>query len=196
MSLEDRRFVTAKEAIRFQSPWTLEEWLCRADIVPNQELLMVRANMDAGRCHPFHTHPTREEIIFIVSGKAEQWCGKEHRILHPGERLTFDDAGLVRQDRPNLAKLTAWQNGQALFDNDTMAAAAAELNRYSRRPLVIEDPQVSRMRVSGVFRAGATQDFAVSISALLPVKAWVEQDRIVLRGDRCRAAQRPGSSTR
>ena len=87
MSLEDRRFVTAKEAIRFQSPWTLEEWLCRADVVPNQELLMVRANMDAGRCHPFHTHPTREEIIFIVSGKAEQWCGKEHRILGPGEMV-------------------------------------------------------------------------------------------------------------
>ncbi len=87
MSLEDRRFVTTKEAIRFQSPWTLEEWLCRADVVPNQELLMVRANMDAGRCHPFHTHPTREEIIFIVSGKAEQWCDKAHRILHPGEMV-------------------------------------------------------------------------------------------------------------
>ena len=63
MNIEQRRFVTAAEKVDVISPWTLEEWLCRSDVVPNQELLMVRANMEAGRCHPFHTHPTREEII-------------------------------------------------------------------------------------------------------------------------------------
>lgn len=80
-----RRFVTANEAVRFQSPWTLEEWLCRADVLDNKQLLLVRANMDPRRCHPFHTHPTREELIYIISGKAEQWVGREHRILKPGE---------------------------------------------------------------------------------------------------------------
>jgi len=85
MSIETRRFVTAKEKVDFQSAWTLEEWLCRADVVPNRELLMVRANMEPGRSHPFHAHPTREEIIYVLSGRAEQWVGKEHRILGPGE---------------------------------------------------------------------------------------------------------------
>lgn len=87
MNIPDRRFVTASDAVRFLSPWTLEEWLCRSDVVPNEHLLLVRANMDAGRCHPFHTHPTREEIIYILSGRAEQWCGREHRILGPGEMV-------------------------------------------------------------------------------------------------------------
>lgn len=87
MNLSQRRFVTAAEKVDFISPWTLEEWLCRSDVVPNQELLMVRANMEAGRSHPFHTHPTREEIIYILSGRAEQWIGKEHRILGPGEMV-------------------------------------------------------------------------------------------------------------
>ena len=83
--LDGRRFVTADDAVRFLSPWTLEEWMCRADVVNNGHLLLVRANMDAGRCHPFHTHPTREEIIYILSGRAEQWVGRERRILGPGE---------------------------------------------------------------------------------------------------------------
>ena len=87
MSLEHRRFVTAAEKVDFLSPWTLEEWLCRSDVVPNQELLMVRANMEAGRSHPFHTHPTREEIIYILCGRAEQWIGQERRILGPGEMV-------------------------------------------------------------------------------------------------------------
>ena len=80
-----RRFVTSADAVRVQSPWTLEEWLCRSDVVKNEHLLLVRANMDPFRCHPFHNHPTREELIFIISGQAEQWVGKEHRILKPGE---------------------------------------------------------------------------------------------------------------
>jgi len=85
--ITQRRFVTAAEKVDFLSPWTLEEWLCRADVVPNQELLMVRANMEPKRSHPFHTHPTREEIIYILSGRAEQWVGREHRILGPGEMV-------------------------------------------------------------------------------------------------------------
>ena len=94
MASLSRKFVTAQEAVRVQSPWTLEEWLCRSDIVSNQQLLLVRANMDPRRCHPFHTHPTREELIYIVSGKAEQWVGKEHKILGPGE-MAFVPTGEV-----------------------------------------------------------------------------------------------------
>jgi len=82
-----RRFVTAADAVRVQSPWTLEEWMCREDIVQNEHLLLVRANMDPHRSHPFHTHPTREEIIYIISGKAEQWIGDKHQILNPGEMV-------------------------------------------------------------------------------------------------------------
>ena len=89
-----RRFVTASEAVRFQSPWTIEEWLSRSDIIDNKQLLLVRANMDPRRSHPFHTHPTREELIYIISGKAEQWVGKEHRILSPGE-MAFIPQGEV-----------------------------------------------------------------------------------------------------
>ena len=41
--------------------------------------------MEPKRSHPFHCHPTREELIYVISGRAEQWVGKEHRILGPGE---------------------------------------------------------------------------------------------------------------
>lgn len=89
-----RRFVTTDEAVRFQSPWTIEEWLCRSDIVNNEHLLLVRANMDPFRSHPFHKHPTREELIYILSGKAEQWVGTERRILKAGE-MAFIPMGEV-----------------------------------------------------------------------------------------------------
>ena len=87
MSIESRRFVTAAEKVDFKSPWTLEEWFCRSDVVPNTDLLLVRANMEPGHSHPFHTHPNREEVIYVLSGRAEQWIGSQHRILGPGEMV-------------------------------------------------------------------------------------------------------------
>jgi quercetin dioxygenase-like cupin family protein len=80
-----RRFIQTADAIREANAWTNNEWLCRPDLVAAEKLLMVRANMDAMHCHPFHYHPHREEIIFVLYGRAEQWVGTEHRILSAGE---------------------------------------------------------------------------------------------------------------
>lgn len=80
-----RRFVQIADAIRETNAWTNNEWLCRPDVVAAEKLLLVRANMDPGRCHPFHYHPHREEIIYVIYGRAEQWVGKDYRILRAGE---------------------------------------------------------------------------------------------------------------
>lgn len=85
MAPPDRRFVQIADALRETNPWTHNEWLCRPDLVAADKLLLVRANMDPMHCHPFHFHPYREEIIYVIYGRAEQWVGKEHRILRPGE---------------------------------------------------------------------------------------------------------------
>lgn len=85
MNPAERRFVTAAETLREPNPWTNNEWLCRPDVVAAEKLLLVRANMDGMQCHPFHCHPHREEIIYVVYGRAEQWVGTECRLLGPGE---------------------------------------------------------------------------------------------------------------
>ena len=79
------RFVQIDDAARETNPWTNNEWLCRPDLVEADKLLLVRANMDPGHCHPFHCHPHREEIIYVIYGRAEQWVGDEYRILKAGE---------------------------------------------------------------------------------------------------------------
>ncbi len=78
-------FIPIAGALRESNPWTNNEWLCRPDLVAAEKLLLVRANMQPGHCHPFHCHPHREEIIYVIYGRAEQWVGGEHRILGPGE---------------------------------------------------------------------------------------------------------------
>lgn len=82
-----QRFVTLAERIVEPTAFTTNEWLSRPDLVPCRELLLVRATMELGRSHPFHHHPHREEIIYVLSGRAEQWCGETFRVLSPGDMV-------------------------------------------------------------------------------------------------------------
>ncbi|HJM62319.1 MAG: cupin domain-containing protein [Roseibacillus sp.] len=79
------RFMQAGDVRRERDPWATVEWLCREDLVEAEQLLLVRATIAAGRSHPFHRHPNREEIIYVISGQAEQWVEDEYRILQAGE---------------------------------------------------------------------------------------------------------------
>ncbi len=85
MTTAANRFIQIDDAARETNAWTNNEWLCRPDLVEAEKLLLVRANMDPGHCHPFHYHPHREEIIYVLYGRAEQWVGEEKRLLSAGE---------------------------------------------------------------------------------------------------------------
>ncbi len=85
MTPSERHFVQIADALREPNLWTNNEWLCRPDLVAAKQLLLVRANMAPGDCHPFHYHPHREEIIYVLYGRAEQWVGEDCRLLSAGE---------------------------------------------------------------------------------------------------------------
>ena len=78
-------FVTAENVQHGEMPWCTVEWMSNPEIVGAKQLLLVRATFRAGQTHLFHTHPGREEIIYVLQGQAEQWVGEEKRLLRPGE---------------------------------------------------------------------------------------------------------------
>jgi quercetin dioxygenase-like cupin family protein len=79
------RFVTSADAQVETLPWGPHEWLSRAGLTEARQLQCVRVTMPAGRAHRFHRHPSLEEILYVVSGRAEQWVGRERRVLRAGE---------------------------------------------------------------------------------------------------------------
>ena len=79
------RFVTTAEMEVEELPWGPHEWLCRPGLTEAEGLLLVRVRMPPGKGHAFHRHPAMEEIIYVVSGTAEQWVDRESRTLGPGD---------------------------------------------------------------------------------------------------------------
>ncbi|HEX8534811.1 MAG TPA: FecR domain-containing protein [Allosphingosinicella sp.] len=90
--------------------------------------------------------------------------------LRAGEQLT-ERSGGVTVSRPNLQEALDWPAGLVTFRNDTLAAAAAELNRYSSTALVVRDPRVARLRVTGSFKAGDPGRFARTVEQIHPVRS-------------------------
>lgn len=102
-------------------------------------------------------------------------------ILRPGQRVTLiPDAGAAL-DTPSVDAVTAWRRGEAVFDDMTLLSAAAELNRYGPKRIVIDDPAVSALRVSGVFATSDAEEFAHAIAALHGLKVEEEGNMVHLR---------------
>lgn len=128
--------------------------------------------------------------VVLLQGQAtvlaKTQAATQRVALTRGERAIVAPHVMVRVDRPNLTPLIAWQAGQAIFEGDTLAAAAAEMNRYSTVPLVVDDPLVEKMKISGVYRVGDNEAFAHSVSQLLPVMIERYADHIALVRDESR----------
>ncbi len=79
-----KRFITENEMQVEELPWGPHEWLSRPGLTDAKELLLVRVHIPPGKAHRFHRHPEMEEIIYVISGTAEQWVDREKQILTAG----------------------------------------------------------------------------------------------------------------
>ena len=79
------RFITQDDVQVDELPWGTHEWISREGLTDAEHLMLVRVKMPEGRAHKFHRHPAMEEIIYVISGRAEQWVNREKRVLGSGE---------------------------------------------------------------------------------------------------------------
>lgn len=79
------RFVSFKETEVEKLSGKTHHWYCRPDLIEGSNLMFVRAHLMPGEAHRFHFHPHMEEILYILSGTAEQWAEKEKKVIGPGD---------------------------------------------------------------------------------------------------------------
>jgi len=102
--------------------------------------------------------------------------------LSPGQRLTLASSAPPKVDRPPLERVTAWQRGQVAFDNTLLKDAVTEMNRYSTVRLKVEDPSAAAIRVSGIFRAGDSANFAQAVAKTYRLEVRDQAEEVILAG--------------
>ena len=86
-AIPDWRFVSFPETEVEQLPGKIHHWYCKPGMVRDTNLMFVRAHLLPGHAHKFHHHPTMEEILYILSGTAEQWVEREKKVMGPGDAI-------------------------------------------------------------------------------------------------------------
>lgn len=89
------RFVSFTETeVEHVPPGKIHHWYCKPGLVQDTNLMFVRAQLLPGEAHKFHHHPHLEEILYVLSGTAEQWVEREQRLMRTGDSL-YLPAGIV-----------------------------------------------------------------------------------------------------
>jgi transmembrane sensor len=63
-----------------------------------------------------------------------------------------------------IARALAWRSGEISLENETVAYAVAQFNRYNRQQLVVEDQDLAQERLVGLFQIDKPEDFAATLA--------------------------------
>ena len=123
--------------------------------------------------------------VTLIEGRVEVTEPNQARtpriaVLTPGQRVTITATAGAALDRPSIEAVTAWRRGEVVFEDTTLLEAAEELNRYNAEHLVIADPSLASLRISGVFSTGDMEEVARAVAQLHHLRAHREGGEIRL----------------
>lgn len=84
---------------------------------------------------------------------------------------------------PAVEKAIAWQQRRLVFEHLSLKEVIDEFNRYNDPPIVIDDPELRSLPISGVFRSNDRESFVQFLSQMQLAESHTRADgTIVLRG--------------
>jgi transmembrane sensor len=120
--------------------------------------------------------------VTLLEGRVEvsRASRSEAWTLRPNQQVTVN--GAVTGPRPaDAAAASSWTTGRVRFHETPLAAAVAEMNRYSRTKIVLDADHLADIRVNGMFETGNTQAFLSAVTELFGLEAATTSDGVVLR---------------
>jgi transmembrane sensor len=113
--------------------------------------------------------------------------------LNAGQQIGVDAGGHWGEPTSVDAKgAVAWLRHEIVAQNQPLGEVAAEFNRYGRVQIVIDDPALKMLRISGHFDAYDTDSFAAFLASLEGVTVEKTSTRIRVFKEADHGTQDPG----
>ena len=126
--------------------------------------------------HPMRAAERTQQMGTVVSAPPEN-------VLWPAGTIASIRGDRVLLQAEPLAEIDeslSWRVGLLTFHDTPFATVVAEFNRYNSRKILIQDPTLSELRVSGVFRATHLAPFIHLLEQRFHIRASVDEDRVLL----------------
>ncbi|HVZ28756.1 MAG TPA: FecR domain-containing protein [Asticcacaulis sp.] len=124
--------------------------------------------------------------VLVTEGVVEAWSdggNADRRQISAGEEaFVADDAKVIKVSGTpeEVERKLAWREGNIILDNDTLADAVTEFNRYNTQKIVIADPRLNQTRFVGQYRIDQPEQFADAVHSLLNVPTATDARGIVI----------------
>lgn len=141
----------------------LQRGRVQLQVAPSSRSLRVRAGgssiRDIGTTFQVERLNDGRVEVALLEGVVEVSSGDARHTLSPGQQLQILASGRI-QPGPRLSTAAAesWQHGRLVFDAAPLSTVVERMNRYTAAPLVIADPAIADLAVSGTFRAGDAEE--------------------------------------
>ena len=85
--------------------------------------------------------------------------------LDQGRIVRFDAAGVAATSAPAENGSEQWVDGMLVYHGAALSAVLADTNRYAQQPILLGDPSLGDLKVTGVFRPLPVDQLAASLAA-------------------------------
>jgi transmembrane sensor len=119
-----------------------------------------------------------------------QMLPRDSNVAASGPRLTANQRAILGSDdsielsqvaATDMGAQLAWRNHLVVFSGVPLREALAEMNRYTHKHIVANDPEISQRRIVGVFSTVDSQTFVSAMEATLGVEAVESGNTVLLR---------------
>jgi len=125
--------------------------------------------------------------VIVTEGTVATWREDLHaqpKLIQAGEEAFVSTTTPAIDVSSNAQAETrlAWRDGNIVLQNDTLADAVSEFNRYNAQKIEVADPALLQKRFVGVYHVDQPSQFARAVKLLLNIPVAVSPQRIVIGG--------------
>jgi len=131
----------------------------------------------------------KDTLVSVVEGQVAVKRESRHVTdLRAGEQATILPSQVVKSKTPQkIFQATAWLHQEIVFDRSPIADAAVQFNRYTQTQIIVDDPRIAEMAISGVFHIYDLASFTQFLNGLPGVEAVMKGNTLhVMNNDRGR----------
>lgn len=134
----------------------------------------------------FNVRRTGQRVsVAVTQGRvrvASPAAGPDGRLeLVAGQRAEYDPhSGMLHVSRIAAERAAAWRHHQLEFVNEPLSMVIANVNRYSRSPVQLADPQLGQLMFTGTVNTTNIDGWIGALSHVFPLQVSRFADHVVL----------------
>jgi transmembrane sensor len=121
-----------------------------------------------------------EGIVRVEEAGGSSVTAAQSQLLTVDEALTIDSVRGLFEAKTKNHQITAWRQGQLLFDNTSIADAVEMLNRYLHKKVVVADDVSQSIKLSGTFSSRQKRETLAAVAQALGLELTPRGDKWLL----------------